>query len=66
MAINKKLIHFKSKENFEREVANNNILDTSICFIQDSKEIYTHGTLYDCSTTNFEEILNNYVDKTTG
>lgn len=46
MAINKKLIHFKSKENFEREVANENILDTSICFIQDSKEISTHGTIY--------------------
>ena len=46
MAINKKLIHFKSKENFEKEVANENILDTSICFIQDSKEISTHGTIY--------------------
>ena len=46
MAINKKLIHFKSKENFEKEVANENILDTSICFIQDSKEISTHGTVY--------------------
>ena len=46
MAINKKLIHFKSRDNFDREVANENILDTSICFIQDSKEISTHGTLY--------------------
>lgn len=46
MAINKKLIHFKNKQNFEREVANNNILDTSICFIQDSKEIYTPGTMH--------------------
>lgn len=46
MAINKKLIHFKNKENFETEVANGNILDTSIVFIQDSKEISTHGTVY--------------------
>lgn len=46
MAINKKLIHFKNKENFENEVANSNILDTSICFIQDTKEISTHGTIY--------------------
>lgn len=46
MAINKKLIHFKNKENFDNEVANGNILDTSICFIQDSKEISTHGTVY--------------------
>lgn len=46
MAINKKLIHFKSKQNFDTEVANENILDTSIVFIQDSKEISTHGTVY--------------------
>ena len=46
MAINKKLIHFKSKENFDKEVANNNILDTSICFIQDSQQIWTHGQVY--------------------
>ena len=46
MAINKKLIHFKNKENFEREVANGNILDNSIVFIQDTKEIWTHGTIY--------------------
>ncbi len=65
MAINKKLIHFKNKQNFEREVANNNILDTSICFIQDSKEIYTHGTLYDCSTIDFKDSLNDYIDSST-
>ena len=46
MAINKKLIHFKKKEDFDREVANKNILDHSIVFIQDSKEISTHGTVY--------------------
>lgn len=49
MAINKKLIHFKSKSQFERELANNNILPTSICFIQDSREIWTHNEFYDCS-----------------
>ena len=46
MAINKKLIHFKNKGNFDSEVANGNILDSSIVFIQDSKEISTHGTVY--------------------
>lgn len=46
MAINKKLIHFKNKQKFEEELANNNILSTSICFIQDTKEIWTHGTIY--------------------
>ena len=46
MAINKRLIHFKNKEKFKEELANNNILDSSIVFIQDSKEISTHGTVY--------------------
>lgn len=46
MAINKKLIHFKNKQKFEELANNNQILDTSIVFIQDSKEISTHGTLY--------------------
>ena len=46
MAINKKLIHFKNKTDFNKEVANENILDHSIVFIQDSKEISTHGTVY--------------------
>lgn len=46
MAINKKLIHFKNQQTFEQEVANGNILDSSIVFIQDSKEISTHGTVY--------------------
>lgn len=49
MAINKKLIHFQKKINFENELANNNILDTSICFISETKEIYTHKQLYNCS-----------------
>ena len=46
MAINKKLIHFNSKEVFEEKLANNEILDTSIVFVKDSKEIWTHGNLY--------------------
>lgn len=46
MAINKKLIHFKNKETFENQLSEGNILDTSLCFIQDTKEIYTHGTIY--------------------
>ena len=46
MAINKKLIHFRNKQKFEELANNNQILDTSIVFIQDSKEISTHGTLY--------------------
>ena len=33
MAINKKLIHFKNKQKFNEELANGNILETSIVFI---------------------------------
>jgi translation elongation factor P/translation initiation factor 5A len=46
MAINKKLIHFKTKQNFDNEVAKGSILDTSIVFVKDAQEIYTHGTEY--------------------
>lgn len=55
MAINKKLIHFKSKEKFNEELANANIKDTSIVFIQDSKEIWTHSQFYATPLT-IEEI----------
>lgn len=71
MAINKKLIHFKSKQKFNEELANGNILETSIVFIQETTEIYTHGQLYDGSTfdptdieASIENIINNKADKT--
>ena len=54
MAINKKFIHFKKKIDFENELSNNNILDTSICFISETKEIYTHKQLYNCSVDSNE------------
>ena len=44
MAINKKLIHFKTKAAFEAQL--NNILNTSIVFIKDANLIWTHGTYY--------------------
>lgn len=65
MALNKKLIHFKKREFFDRELANGNVLDTSICFIQDETLIYTHGTFYDGSTfdpTNIEQSLQNILN----
>lgn len=58
MAINKKLIHFKTKENFNKEVVNKNILDSSIVFIQDTKEIYTHGTFYVTMPQNISAFTN--------
>ena len=56
MAINKKLIHFKSKQKFNEELANGNILETSIVFIQDTTEIYTHGQLYDGSKVDLSKL----------
>lgn len=49
MAINKKLIHFRNKSTFLSNLEAGNILDTSIVFIQDAKQIWTHGTLYDAN-----------------
>lgn len=81
MAINKKLIHFQNKTAFTTELNAGNILDTSIVFIKDTKEIWTHGQLYSCSFTEEEVIsiiensdsisnltnaLNNKVDKVDG
>lgn len=57
MAINKKLIHFQKKADFDTQLAARNILDTSIVFIKDAKQIYTHGQLYNCPYTE-EQLLN--------
>ena len=57
MAINRKFIHFQKKIDFENELSNNNILDTSICFISETKEIYTHKQLYNCSGQSILEMV---------
>lgn len=46
MAINKKLIRFKTLANFEKNLAEGNILNTSIVFIEDAKKIWTQGSYY--------------------
>lgn len=76
MAINKKLIHFKNKEAFDRELQAGNIMDTSICWIPDAKFIYTRGAYWYCSSKSDVEIqqlisdietqLSNKVDKVEG
>jgi hypothetical protein len=52
-----RLIHFETREEFEIEVANGNILDNSIVFIEDTKEIWNHGTYFP-SGRSIEEIEN--------
>ena len=65
MAINKKLIHFNYKSKFEKELANGNILPTSIIFIRDTKEIWTHGQFYPCSKEELYKLLEGKLDKET-
>ena len=48
MPINKKLIHFQTKANFQTQLDAGNLLETSIVFIKDTQEIWTHGKLYPC------------------
>lgn len=57
MAINKKLVHFKTFAKFNEELSAGNILDTSICWIKDTKQIWTHGQFYDCSSLTDEDIV---------
>lgn len=58
--INKKLVHFNLRTEFEKRKAAGDILESSICWIKDAKLIYTHGTYYDCSTLD----LSSYVTTT--
>lgn len=46
MQINKKLIHFSKKEDFVQRNEMGDIKNTSIVFIKDTNEIYTHGKEY--------------------
>lgn len=66
MAINKKLIHFKTRAAFEIQLAENNILDTSIVFIQDAKLIWTHGTYYGKYAESANEIYIGTEEPTNG
>lgn len=56
MAINKKLIHFNKREDFDKKSkatsANDTTVDilySSIVFIKDTQEIWTHGKIYPAS-----------------
>ena len=60
MAINKRFVHFKKKESFQRELNAGNILNTSIVFIADSKQIYVNGSFFSENTLfDLNELLAN-------
>lgn len=50
-----RLTHFNTRANFDSVVSSpeqDNDLWNDVVFIKDTKEIYTHGQFYDCSTNN--------------
>lgn len=51
------LLHFKTKVAFNTELEAGNIKDDSIVFIDESKEIWTHGVFYDGSQINLESFV---------
>ena len=56
-------IYTETKDQFLTQLEAGNVLNEAIVFIEDTKEIWNHGTYFDCSTTDFEESLKNYVIK---
>ena len=67
MAINKKLIHFATKANFDTQLANSNIDDRSIIFINETGQIWTHGKFYNSALwgTNQTNYIPLTIDNTT-
>lgn len=55
--IKNKFIHFKTSAKFKEQLEAGNIKDTSVCFIKDTNQIYTHGQYYDCSELTDEKIV---------
>ena len=66
-------IYAKRKDLFTAELNAGNILNEAVVFIEDTKEIWNHGTYFDCSTPNLHGIQGklfvfdrNSVDSNTG
>lgn len=50
--ITNKFLHFKTYSAFNAKKEAGEINDNSIVFIQDTKQVYTHGTFYDCNVND--------------
>lgn len=59
--IDKKLIHFNKRKEFDNRLANGDIKETSIVFIKDTQEIWTHGEFYDGSSPNLNDYVTNEI-----
>lgn len=60
MEISKNLIFFKKREYFDRDFET--ISPTKICFIEDTKEVYTKGVFFDGSTFDPSDIQKSIQD----
>lgn len=54
--ITNRFIHFKTKASFTSRLRAGDIQESSIVFIQDANEIWTHGTYYKCDISEAEVI----------
>jgi hypothetical protein len=58
-------IYAKTKDLFLKELEAGNVLDEAIVFIEDTKEIWNHGTYFDgksVDVSNIEESVNNILN----
>lgn len=58
---NNRLLHYKTKRQFDEDLSNNLISDKSIVFIKDIKQIYTHGSFY--GTDQLDIVIDQYGNK---
>ena len=54
--ITNRLVHFKTKASFTSRLGAGDIQESSVVFIQDANEIWTHGTYYKCDISEAEVI----------
>lgn len=54
--ITNRFVHFKTKANFTSRLGAGDIQESSVVFIQDANEIWTHGTYYKCDISEAEVI----------
>lgn len=48
--ITNRFVHFKTKASFTSRLGAGDIQESSVVFIQDANEIWTHGTYYKCTS----------------
>lgn len=61
--ITQNLLYFNNFSTFESKLANNEVVNKHICFIESINAIWTHGKYYYCSNGNLSEELKKYATK---